>query len=199
MAPPPIASTSPRYCPRCLRPVAADARLCPDCGETPIPQGYCPTCEARWRLAVGEPCPKHDLPLEAGPPTPRSFGDGPVPRWVTVGRYNEPAMAVAPRIRLEAEGIPTFLDGHRFAHNTLEASAGGGVRLQVPEPLAQEARVVLAQSWAADIEGEEDLDDAWDDLAPAPGTRRKAWMRRAILAVLALPLVRVVYLYLIAQ
>ena len=195
----PAEAIPPHFCPRCRRPVAADARLCPECGETAVLQGYCPTCESRWRLAVGVPCPKHDLPLEAGPAAPRSFGDGPTPRWVTVGRYNEPSMAVAPRIRLEAEGIPTFLDGHRFAHNTLEASAGGGVRLQVPEPLAQEARVVLSQSWVVDADNGEDLDDAWDDLAPAPGTRRKAWMRRAILAVLALPLVRAAYLYYLSQ
>ncbi len=136
-------------------------------------------------------CPKHDVELEDAPPLPEPIGmSGPsAERWVTVATYNHPNEANAPRIRLEAEGVTTFLDGARVAGSTLYQVATGGVRLQVPESLAPSARVLLAQTWTVRLDPDEDggleeVDDPWVGLAPEPGTRRRAFMRVAILIFL---------------
>ena len=109
---------------------------------------------------------------------------------MTVATYGHPNEANPPRIRLEAEGIATFLDGERVAGSTLYQVATGGARLQVPESMASAARVLLAQTWAARIEPPEgdtdpdDDDDPWAGLAPAPGARRRAIMKAAIIIML---------------
>jgi hypothetical protein len=86
--------------------------------------------------------------------------------WATVRRFADALRAEAPRIRLEAEGIPTFLDGARMGGSDMFDVATGGVKLQVPASFAADARIVLAQSWSTP--DEDDLDDAWDDLEPDP-------------------------------
>jgi hypothetical protein len=48
---------------------------------------------------------------------------------------------MAVRLRLEAEGVPTFLDGERMASEAWLAT--GGVRLQVPDNRLEQARTVL--------------------------------------------------------
>ena len=103
---------------------------------------------------------------------------------MTVATFSHPNQANAPRIRLEAEGIPTFLDGERVAGNTLYQVATGGVRLQVPASLASAARILIDQTWAPPPEAEVDTEDAWEDLAPEPGARRRAVMKLAILVIL---------------
>jgi hypothetical protein len=91
---------------------------------------------------------------------------------VTVRGFHHPIEAETARIRLEAEGIPTFLEGQRMGSNYPYHVATGGIKLQVPRPLVQEARILLSQSWAPPFE-DEDLEDDWDDLPagsePAPG------------------------------
>jgi hypothetical protein len=61
------------------------------------------------------------------------------------------------------------------------------VKLQVPEALASEARVLLAQSWTPPII-DDDLDDAWDELAPEPGAFRRRFMKGVIIFFLITPL-----------
>jgi hypothetical protein len=56
--------------------------------------------------------------------------------------------AAAPRIRLEAEGIRTFLDGERMGEPGMHAAAGRGVRLKVPAEQASEASRLLALDWS---------------------------------------------------
>ncbi len=187
-----IAGAPPRYCPRCGGEGEGEGGgpLCADCGEVLRPRGYCPTCEACWKLDPGADCPKHDVELVDGPPRPEAPGDvggrGP---FVTVATFSHPNQANAPRIRLEAEGIPTFLDGERIAGNTLYQVATGGVRLQVPAPMASAARILIAQTWAPPAGADDDLDDAWDDLEPEPGARRRAIMKGAIYLFLLGPAV----------
>ena len=178
----------PRFCPRCGLGTRADdeATLCESCGEVLANRGYCPTCEDFWKLSPGSPCPKHEVELIDSPP-PVSV-PGQRSRLVTVATYSHPVQANAPRIRLEAEGIPTFLDGERVAGNTLYQVATGGVRLMVPADLASTARILISQTWAP-IAGDDDLEDAWDDLAPDPGTRRRAAMKAAIIVILFGPLI----------
>ena len=171
----------PRFCPRCGRAGGSEGPLCADCGETLRGQGYCPTCEGFWKLEAGLDCPKHEVELIEEAPPVESFGsDEGRASLVTVATFSHPNQANAPRIRLEAEGIPTFLDGERIAGNTLYQVATGGVRLLVPAPLASAARVLISQTWSTPTDPDDDLDDAWDDLGPESGVRRRAVMKLAI-------------------
>ncbi len=65
------ANPGPRICTKCRRVIHDDiaGTLCPDCGATTYPQGYCPVCEDFLRLPVGALCPKHDVELEDGVPS----------------------------------------------------------------------------------------------------------------------------------
>jgi hypothetical protein len=187
MDPGPPTTDEPRFCPRCSKAGPEGAELCPECGERLRAQGYCGVCGRHWRLGVGEDCPKHEIPLEAERPTPlRAWGDGPI-AWATVARFDYPTAAIAPRLRLEAEGIPTFLDGERVGAEAAYNVAVGGVRLQVPEGLAAEARVLLSQTWSVPGDEEDDLDDAYEGLAPEPGAFRRSVMKALIVAILVLP------------
>lgn len=104
-------------------------------------------------------------------------------RWVTVGTFADPQTAEPARLRLDAEGIPVFLEGARMGGRSMYAVATGGVKLQVPAPLAADARVLLSQVWELPPTAD-DRDDAWEDLAPLPGERRRAVMKVAILVML---------------
>jgi hypothetical protein len=141
-------------------------------------------------------CPKHEVDLIERPPLLDVLEGEEAPPWVTVGTFADSAEAEATRLRLEAEGIPTFVDGERMARNAIYSVATGGAKLQVPEPLVADARVLLAQSWSAP-EADDDLDDAWDELAPEPGVRRRAVMKGVIIFMLLWPVV-VVLLALLA-
>lgn len=155
----------PLFCVRCRREGPRDARVCPDCGDALCERGYCPVCENLLPLPIGAQCPKHDLELTEPPPSPDEFNGADAPRWVTIATFADFPKAEATRLRLEAEGIPTFLDGERM--NAIYSVATGGAKLQVPEPLVNDARILLNQTWSPPVHDE--LDDAWDELAPAPG------------------------------
>ena len=172
--------TVPRYCPRCDLDPTISETSCHRCGESLRPRGYCDVCEQFWRKDIGEPCPKHELPLEHAPPPPVFATPGaPGSRWVTLETYPDETAAEARRLRLEAEGIPTFLSGARMGSRSMYLVATGGVKLQVPAPLANDARVLLSQTWTPPQE--EELEDAWDELAPDPGAFRRRVMKRVIL------------------
>jgi hypothetical protein len=143
-------------------------------------------CEQFWTLPPGRPCPKHEVELGAWEGSLPAEGEVVADqRWVTIARFGDALRAEAPRIRLEAEGIPTFVDCARMGSPSMYHVATGGVKLQVPESLAADARVLLAQTWSADSD---DLDDAWDDLAPDSGARWRDLGRLAMLFVLLAPL-----------
>lgn len=190
--------TPPRFCPRCRRLARGDATLCDRCGESLAPQGYCGICDRYWPRAEGEDCPKHEIPLGAADPPAAHDWPSDVPLdWVTVRSYPHPIAAEVPRLRLDAEGIPTFLAGERMGANSLYQGATGGVKLQVPRALLADARILLAQSWAppvADdaIDGEEPDDPpvavepiAEPEFPPADPGNRWIW---AFLVVAALAL-----------
>jgi hypothetical protein len=140
----------PRFCKSCQRAAAGDLErdLCPECGGTVIPQGYCPVCESHWRLPAGATCPKHNVTLKTRPwpAAERASPDEPI-SWVTVCVFPSALAAAAARIRLEAEGIPTFLEGERMAGLSAYSVATGGAKLQVPHHLFADARVILSQRW----------------------------------------------------
>ena len=158
---------TPRFCPTCAQPRSHTERnLCFRCGDSLLEQGFCPVCDRYWAMAQGLPCPKHELPLEGSPirPIPEPIQTG---KWVTVATFGHPFEAEARRLRLEAEGIPTFLDGARMGSHTLYQMATGGIKLQVPIGLVDDARIVLNQSWAMPVVDE--LEDAWEELGSPSG------------------------------
>jgi hypothetical protein len=156
----------PTFCPSCGKgfPAADPRRLCDECGEGLVGRGYCPVCEGFVSAEIGTPCPKHDLPLEAGP-EPLAYRADVKGPWVEVARFGDAVECHPPRIRLEAEGIPTTVEGELAGSKSIHAAFSGGVVLRVPESLAAEARVILSQKWSDDAKalGIED-DDDWDDV-----------------------------------
>jgi ribosomal protein S27AE len=189
----------PRFCPRCGLDGGDDADrgdLCPRCGEALVPKGYCAVCEDFWPLPARSPCPKHEVPLDANAPhPPAEIGTSPAARWVTVTTVADAMQAEAPRIRLEAEGIPTFLEGERMGSRSMYPVATGGVKLQVPEPFVPDARILLAQSWSTP-HADDDLDDAWDELGPEPGAAHRTLLRGLIVLSLLGNLIGLAYLVL---
>lgn len=145
----PTVDKSPRFCPDCGHTAGtASSGLCDHCGSTLALQGYCPVCEAHVRSPIGSLCPKHDIKLladdEVLSPPPVT---GESVRWTTVRRFPDTLAVAAARIRLEAEGIPTFVEGERMGAPAMYRVATGGVKLQVPADLTSEARVILDQDW----------------------------------------------------
>jgi hypothetical protein len=193
-------SLGPRFCPACGHEVenAEDGSLCGHCGETLQLQGHCPICERRWRLNVGALCPKHDVPLEPHEPAPsaRSRSGQPI-AWVTLTKFPHSLAVSAARIRLEAEGIPTFVEGERMGAPAMYQVATDGVKLQVPADLVDDARVILAQNWSLPIDGEDDdIDDDfnahdvdWDDALPEVSTMRARAVEIILILALLTPLV----------
>jgi hypothetical protein len=179
----------PRFCPRCRKGYLDGSALCALCGETLCDQGYCGICEQFWPLPAGEDCPKHELALEDQAPMFEPWAEpGETSRLVTVAMFSDAGRAAAVRIRLEAEGIPTVLQGERMGNASMYQVATGGIWLQVPQRFAGDARIVLDQSWVPPS-GADDLDDAWDELAPDPAALRRSIMKGIIFVILIGPLV----------
>ncbi len=143
-------AAAPLFCPRCRKAAQSDLdrRLCPECGDTVSPQGFCLVCERYWLLPVGALCPKHDIELTLpGPADDASaiahaveLGDG--------DGVSPLARGSRTRIRLEAEGIPTFLDGERMGEPGMHHAAAGGVKLKVPANRIDDAMRVLSHDWS---------------------------------------------------
>jgi hypothetical protein len=158
---PTAARLDPRFCPNCKKSARDDdeSLLCPECGDRLIPQGYCPVCERFWRLAEDVLCPKHDIPLETGPPesSDPAVADQRI-SWVTVKQFPDSISAAIPRSRLEAEGIRTFVAGERMAQPPYHV-ATGGAKLQVPADQVADARIILSQNWSLPGDENDDFDD----------------------------------------
>jgi hypothetical protein len=155
-------SSIPRFCSRCGEKRRFDRDLCVNCGETASERGYCPVCEAFLLDPPGAICPKHDVELiEFEPAAADRSTEKVAIQWVPVCGFHHPSESVPLRIRLEAEGIPTFIDGERTAHHLPGHGVQGDVKLLVPIEHVQEARVILAQSWRIDLD--DDHDDDWDE------------------------------------
>jgi hypothetical protein len=193
----------PRFCPDCGRAAGeTDGDLCANCGSSLAIQGYCPICEGRVRRRVGELCPKHDVMLLADDVEERPrLADGSAISWVTVKRFPDSLAVSGARIRLEAEGIPTFVEGERMGAPTMYRVATGGVKLQVPADLAADARVILDQDWSwpdEDLGLADDIDDAEPDheeLPPEPDPARSFLVEMIVVIGIAIPLAAAVIAY----
>jgi hypothetical protein len=192
---------APRFCPDCGRAAdeSAQGPLCERCGATLAIQGYCPICESRVRRRVGELCRKHDVPLldveiEERPRLPL---DAPI-SWVTVKRFPDSLAVAAARIRLDAEGIPTFVEGERMGAPTMYRVATGGVKLQVPTEYVGEARVILSQEWSLPDEDLGLKDDEPEDFAEPShevDSPRAFLIEVLVVLALAIPLIAAVIAY----
>jgi hypothetical protein len=152
----------PQFCPACKNAARVNhvSSLCAECGESLVPQGYCPVCERFIRLPVDDLCPKHDVVLEVGPPPAiEPIAADQNVTWVTVKVFSDSLSAAIPRSRLEAEGIPTFVEGERMGSPAMYRVATGGVKLQVPAEQAADARIILSQSWALPGDEKDDFED----------------------------------------
>jgi hypothetical protein len=188
----------PRFCPACGHQAAhtPDQTLCSRCGDILELQGYCDICESRLRLRIGMKCPKHDVVLVSDESSLATASRATRPiSWVTVSRFPHSLAVAAARIRLEAEGIPTFVEGERMGSPSMYRVATGGVKLQVPSDLVDEARIILSQNWSLDGD-ETDIDDdlgdvveGWEDTTAETGAAR-LWLAEVILIlVLVSPLI----------
>ncbi len=185
-------STAPGFCARCQKRRNRELRLCSDCGDRVVDQGYCGICERYWLLGVGEFCPKHDCELEPPPPSLEArlgVTDRSMIVWSTVRSFVNAASLQAPRIRLEAEGIPTLVEGERTAASALGHGISNGMKLKVPSTLLDEARLILSQTWSA-AHHEDDLETAWEDLEAAPGAKRLVVMKTVIVVFFGLLIAR---------
>jgi hypothetical protein len=100
------------------------------------------------------------VPLEAGPEVSvRLYEEREPISWITVKVYSNSLLAAVPRSRLEAEGIPTFLEGERMGSPGMYPEATAGVKLQVPAERAGEARIILSQDWSIPSDEKADFDD----------------------------------------
>jgi hypothetical protein len=192
---------APRFCPDCGLAAAesAESPLCERCGSTLAIQGYCPICESRVRRRVGELCPKHDMPLlEDDPEERRLLSDGSPISWVTVKRFPDSLAVAAARIRLEAEGIPTFVEGERMGAPTMYRVATGGVKLQVPAECVAEARVILSQDWSwpdDELGLKEDGPQDLEEVTHEADSTRGFLIEVLVVLALAIPLIAAVIAY----
>ncbi len=156
------AKQAPRYCPDCKAQVdgGGASSLCAECGSTLVVEGYCPVCERYLPLPADAICPKHDTVLETAPVDPAEPREaGELASWLTVQVFSDSMKAALARSRLEAEGIPTFLDGERMARPGMYRVAVNGVKLQVPAHHAADARIILAQDWSLPGDENDDFED----------------------------------------
>ncbi len=180
-------SNPPLYCARCRRAAIEGISLCEQCGDSLAPQGYCEICERWWLLAPGTDCPKHDVALAESPEFTQTVGKS--GKLVVVATYGLTLEAHGPKLRLEAEGIPAFLDGARMAEHGIYQVATGGVKLLVPEEFATDARILLAQTWAPPKLDDDDAEDDWEGLAPPDAAdRRRSVMKKMIVIYLFWPI-----------
>ncbi len=107
--------------------------------------------------------------------------------WVTIQHFYHPTEAHIAAGRLKSEGIPVFLLGINHATaNWLMATALGGIQLQVPGSVEDEARQILADSVSTEC--------AEEELCPSCGSSNTSVLsgswRIALLAVhlLSIPL-----------
>ena len=153
------------------------------------------------RRPVGELCPKHDVTLLQDDPFLRQRQwEGSAISWVTLKRFPDSLAATGARIRLDAEGIPTFIEGERMGAPAMYRVATGGVKLQVPAEFVADARVVLSQDWSwpdDELELEDGPTTSDEEFrAPEAESPRAFLIELIVVACLAIPLIAALLAYL---
>ncbi len=92
-----------------------------------------------------------------------SRGEQPV-RWVAVGVNLNPGEAVVIKGRLESEDIPAVAQQEAFGSFTgLTVGSLGSAKVLVPEPLAERALAILAQTFEWSEDDDEDWNETFED------------------------------------
>ncbi len=83
-------------------------------------------------------------------------GEQPV-RWVAIRANVAPGEAMILKSRLESEGIPTLVQQEAVG-TVLGLTVGplGSAKVLVPEPLAEQALTILAETFDTDVEADEE-------------------------------------------
>jgi hypothetical protein len=112
-------------------------------------------------LPVDALCPKHEIALDEAPDADlaKQIPFDQQISWVTVKVFPDSLSAAVPRSRLEAEGIPTFVEGERMGSPAMYRVATGGAKLQVPADRADDARIILSQRWSLPGDEHDDFED----------------------------------------
>ena len=110
---------------------------------------FAPSLLARGTLPGAAPVPTRRDPDAPAPPADDAGNGGGGPnRWVTIATFWASPPAHLARLRLESDGIPAvLLDEH--VTSFCYTFAFGGIKLQVPDDRAAEARRVLDAGEAA--------------------------------------------------
>ncbi len=177
-----------RFCSRCRKSYADHPWLssCSVCGDELLPQGYCPICEKPWPLSPGELCPKHDLPLELQPAASQEPADAGPSNWAVAATFGDDTEAEAMRLRLEAEGISTFMENARMGSGSMFQVATGGTTLKVPVDQLADARVILDQDWTIPA-SDDQIDDDWAGLDAEAGFERRRRIMKAVIWFMVAP------------
>jgi len=102
---------------------------------------------------------RRGLPPPPAPAEPAPAAESDPGRFVLVSRFNNPMDAQTLRARLEAEGIPVLLAGANHSQAfVLLSPVLGGVRVEVPEQYAEQARALIDEFDAGKLALEEETD-----------------------------------------
>lgn len=107
---------------------------------------FCPKCREEFQDWINT-CPRCKVKLiHKLQPFPKQVKDKlPDEKIVTIARFSHPEEAYLASAKLESEGICSFMaDKHTITADWLVSNAIGGVRLQVRESEAAEAKRILS-------------------------------------------------------
>ena len=112
---------------------------------------------------------------------------------ITIAQFRDLPEAGLAKSRLESEGITCFLDNEfTIGANWLYSNALGGVKLNVPEGNAEEAKAILEETTEsmASEESEEHLEDSACPVCGATEIETKNYTRKfaALTLLISLPL-----------
>ena len=92
------------------------------------------------------------------------------------------------RLRLEAEGISTFMENARMGSGSMFQVATGGTTLKVPVDQLADARVILDQDWTIPASDDQiDNDDDWAGLDAEAGFERRRRIMKAVIWFMVAP------------
>lgn len=81
-------------------------------------------------------------------------------RWVTIGVNLNPAEALVIKGRLQSEGIPALVQQEAVgAVLGLTVGPLGSAKLLVPEPLAEQALAILAETYDVDMDDDQEAEE----------------------------------------
>ena len=84
-------------------------------------------------------------------------------RWVVVAEHLNPAEAAVIKSRLDSESIPAVVQQKESSIFAITVGPLGSTKVLVPEPLAERALDILAETFEQVEDDDWDEDTPWDD------------------------------------